>query len=295
MQTPRPSLNALRAFEATARLGSFTAAADELSVTHGAISRHVRALEEILGITLLKRNTRLTEATPEGARLADSLTSAFNLIQASIEQFRPGPLTLSCSESIMMYWLIPRIARFQEAHPAVELRFNMSHGPVDFMRDNVALALRLSTIEAPRDALVSDVVAEWVGPVCSAQYMHDHRLASPRDLERVRLLSSKTRPAAWAQWQEAAGSRDVALPTTDSFDHFYLMIQAARCGLGVANVPRMLVRDDLGSGTLVAPFGFVPSPHKLVLWTAPHVARRSEAIALEDWIRDELRKDEKGG
>ncbi len=295
MRTPRPSLNALRAFEATARLRSFSAAADELSVTHGAISRHVRALEESLGMPLLKRDTRSTEATMEGARLADSLTSAFNLIQASIEQFRPGPLTLSCSESIMMYWLIPRIAQFHEQHPAVELRFNMSHGPIEFMRDNIALALRLSTIEPPRDALVSDVVAEWIGPVCSAEYMQTHRLTSLRDLGRVRLLTSKTRPASWAQWRTAMDLNGIDSTTEDLFDHFYLLIQAAKCGLGVANVPRMLVRDDLSNGTLVAPFGFVPGPHKLVLWTAPHMASRSEMVALEDWIKGELRRSEKDG
>ena len=103
--TPRPSLNALRAFEATARLGSRSAAAAELFVTHGAVSRHLRALEEQLGVALLERAGAATKTTADGARLAEGLAAAFRLIQESVERLKPGPLTLSCSSSVMMHWL----------------------------------------------------------------------------------------------------------------------------------------------------------------------------------------------
>ena len=298
---PHPSLNALRAFETTARLKSFTAAADELCVTHGAVSRHVKALEEKLGLQLLRRSAHAVDATVQGARLAEGLSSAFGLIQASLDQLQPGPLTLSCSDSIMMYWLIPRIARFHRAHPLIDLRFNMSHGPLDFARDNIGVALRLSAIDAPKDALITTVVDEWVGPVCSAEYLQSVRLQSHADLTRARLLVSGTRPDAWAAWLAASAQqlpKQAKLPklTTltiaDSFEHFYLLIQAAKCGLGLANVPRMLVRDDLAAGTLVAPFGFVPGPNKLVLWVAPRHGARSETQALEEWLTHELRQSE---
>ena len=111
MSSPRLSLNALRAIEASARLRSFSATADELAVTHGAIRRHIRSLEDSLGLALLTRSARGTAPTGEGQRLVEGLSAAFNLIQASIDQLAPGPLTLSCSEPIMMYWLIPRPAR----------------------------------------------------------------------------------------------------------------------------------------------------------------------------------------
>lgn len=101
----------MRVFQATAKLRSFSAAADELAVTHGAISRHIRSLEDSLGLALLTRSARGTAPTGEGQRLVEGLSAAFNLIQASIDQLTPGPLTLSCSESIMMYWRIPRLAR----------------------------------------------------------------------------------------------------------------------------------------------------------------------------------------
>ena len=289
MSSPRLSLNALRAFEATARLRSFSAAADELSVTHGAISRHIRSLEDAMGLALLTRSAQGTAPTSDGQRFAEGLTAGFNLIQASVEQLTPGPLTLSCSESIMMYWLIPRLARFHEANPEVELRFNMSYGALDFTRDNISVAIRLSSIEAPKGVLRSDVVTEWVGPVCSPAYLGGLRLKTAADLERARLMVSRTRTDAWTDWLRCGGHDDVGpLRNAESFDHFYLLIQAAKCGLGMANVPRMLVRDDLNNGTLVAPLGFAPGPNKLAIWVAPHLNRRPDTVKLVDWLTDEL-------
>ena len=293
MALSRLSLNALRAFEATARLRSFSAAAVELSVTHGAVSRHIRMLEDSLGLPLLRRSAHGTAPTAEGQRMAESLSRAFNLIQSSIEQLKPGPLTLSCSESIMMYWLIPRLARFQEANPEVELRFNMGHGSVDFTRDNISVAIRLSTIDPPKEVVRTDVVTEWIGPVCSAEYLRNLRLTSAADLARARLMVSRTRPHAWVDWSRCCGQDLGDLRVDDAFDHFYLLIQAAKCGLGLANVPRMLVRDDLSSGTLVAPLGFSAGPNKLVLWVAPHLSRRPDTGKLADWLIDELRTSER--
>ena len=290
---PRLSLNALRAFEATARLRSFSAAAEELSVTHGAVSRHIRALEDTIGLPLLHRSASGASPTAEGQRLAEALSSAFALIHSSIEQIRPGPLTLSCSESIMMYWLLPRLARFEEANPGVELRFNTGSGPIDFVRDNVSVALRLSTFEPPKEAIRTDAVTEWIGPVCSPQYLRSARISSAADLARARLLASRTRPQAWDDWQRQC--RDVIeepLRVQESFAHFYLLIQAAKCGLGLANVPRMLVRDDLTNGTLVAPLGFVAGRNKISVWLAPHLGRRGDAVRLVAWLVDELRSSE---
>ena len=294
MPSPRLSLNALRAFEATARRRSFSAAADELSVTHGAISRHIRSLEDSLGLALLTRSAQGTMPTSEGQRFAEGLSAAFNLIQASVEQLTPGPLMLSCSESIMMYWLIPRLTRFHEAYPGVELRFNMSHGAVDFTRDNISVAIRLSSIEAPKGVQRSDVVTEWIGPVCSPAYLGGLRLQTAADLERARLMVSRTRPNAWTDWLRCGGHDELGpLRIDESFEHFFLLIQAAKCGLGMANVPRMLVRDDLNNGTLVAPLGFSPGPNKLAIWVAPHLSRRPDTIKLVDWLMDEMRSIER--
>ncbi|AQH04131.1 LysR family transcriptional regulator (plasmid) [Burkholderia sp. KK1] len=288
MQTPRPSLNALRAFEAVARLRSMTLAAQELCVTHGAISRQVKALEDTLGLTLLVRSAQSSDPTPEGKRLAEGLTTAFNLIDASIEQLKPEPLTLSCSATIMMNWLIPRIAGFHRRHPQTELKFNMNYDQIDFVRDKISVAIRASTIEPPKDAITRKLIDEWIGPVCSPEYAQSIRLAAPADLSRAKLLSTRTRPEAWDDWYRATNLEPVSGASADVYDHFYLLIQAAVCGLGVALVPQMLVMNDLVSGKLVAPFGFAPGPRELVLWVAPHLRAHADVAQLERWLIEQM-------
>lgn len=289
MRTIRPSLNALRAFEAAARLRSMSAAAGELAVTHGAISRHVKSLEDTLGLPLLQREARSVHATPEGARLAAELSSAFAVIESAVAQLRPGPLTLSCSATIMMYWLIPRLADFHERHPDIELHFNMNYDRIDFIRDEISVAIRNSMIEPPKDVVIQDAIAEWIGPVCSPEYLEGAGLRSPSDLARCRLLAPKTRPGAWEEWI-CACRENLSLSPQQAYEHHYLLIQAACCGLGVAIVPKLLVLDDLRSGKLVAPFGFVVGPHKLVLWIAPHLRTRPDTGALTAWLIAELRQ-----
>src|SRR6185436_5075790 len=176
----------------------------------------------------------------------------------------------------------PRLMRFQMANADVELRFNMGYGPVDFARDNISVAIRLSTIEPPKDAIRTGAVTEWIGPVCSPAYLQTIGLVSPTDLQRARLMVSRTRPNAWEDWSHQCGSDLGALHIAESFNHFYLLIQAAKCGLGMANVPRMLVRDDLKSGSLVAPLGFLAGRNNLSVWVAPHLSRRSDTVRLVD-------------
>ena len=288
MRAKRPSLNALRALEATVRLSSMTAAAQELSVTHGAISRHIKSLEEMFGIPLLLRGPRSVQATPEGGRLASELSRAFELIVSSVEQLQPGPLTLSCSSTIMMSWLIPRIGAFHEIHPDIELRFNMNYDRIDFVHDEISVAIRMSMIEPPKEVIIKEMIDEWIGPVCSPEYASKH-FKAPGDISRCILMATKTRPRGWEDWARISAQPGEFRPQR-FYDHFYLLIQAAACGLGVAMVPKILVLEDLRSGKLVAPLGFVAGPFKIVLWIAPHLRARSETRALVDWLTKEFRK-----
>lgn len=288
-----PSLNALRAFEVTVRHTSMTLAAQELHVTHGAVSRQIHALETAMGVTLLRRKARSIEPTPEGLRLADDLTIAFGLIHASVERTRPGPLILSCSSSITMCWLIPRMSDFYAKNPGIEIKLDMNHDKVDFARDNISVAIRNSTITAPRNALIRDLGIEWIGPVCSPDYQKTMRLKRMTDLSKANLLTTETRPAAWADWLDAYAAKTPSAQRPQikphrSFDHFYLLIQAAACGLGVATVPYMLVLDELKSGRLIAPFGFVPGSRRLSLWLAPHLGSRNDVKTLEKWLTKEF-------
>ncbi|MEN5084371.1 LysR substrate-binding domain-containing protein [Bosea sp. TWI1241] len=292
MGKPRPSLNALRAFEATARLASLSAAARELNVTHGAVSRHIGGLEAMFGVPLLERSGRSVQATPQGTRLAASLSQAFAMIETGVEQLRPGPLTLSCSATIMMNWLIPRIAGFHRRHPEIELRFDMAHDRVDFVRDAIGVAIRNSGIEPPKEVVIRPMIDEWIGPVCSPAYRDAHGLAGLADLARCDRLATKTRPGAWAQWLATQAPAPEQGREAVLYEHFYLMIQAAICDLGIAIVPRLLVQDHLASGKLVAPFGFVPGPNRMVLWIAPHLRHRADTRALVAWLSDALRQSE---
>jgi len=270
------------------RLSSMTAAAEELSVTHGAISRHIKTLEEMFGIPLLVRGARSVQPTPEGGRLASDLSRAFDLIASSVEQLKPGPLTLSCSSTIMMSWLIPRIGAFHEQHPDIELRFNMNYDRIDFVRDEISVAIRGSMIEPPKEVIIKEMIDEWIGPVCSPDYASRH-FKAPGDLDRCVLLATKTRPRGWTDWARISGQSQEPRPRR-FYEHFYLLIQAAACGLGVALVPKILVLDDLRSGKLLAPIGFVAGPFKIVLWIAPHLRARWETRALVDWLTGEFRK-----
>lgn len=284
-----PSLTALRAFEAAIRHRSMTRAGNELFVTHGAISRHVRALERTLGVDLFNRDKHTLEPTAEGLRLAEGLANAFSLIEASIDRVRPTPLTLSCSSSIMMEWIIPRIGDFHRKHPSVELQFNMNYDRVDFVRDKIGIAIRSNIIEPPPDAMTRDLGSEEIGLVCAPAYQDRVNLNGFDDLSTITLLGTRTRSEAFGDWKKAAGFAGPDIPTRHIFEHFYLLIQAAIFGLGVGIVPHVLVADHIAAGRLVAPFGFHLGPRRLVLWVAAHLAETSDLRAIENWLIQEMK------
>ena len=287
----RLPLNALRAFEAAARTGSMTAAAADLRVTHGAISRQVKALETQVGLPLLQRQPRGLTLTPEGTALAEGLADAFDRIRLALSRVKPRPMTLSCSATMMMFWLLPRLGDFKRAHPAVELRLDVNHGAVDFVRDEVSVAIRNSMYRPPPNALSETLVREEIGPVCHPAYAAGLGLRAAPDLAGVKLLTTATRPRGWAEWTAAVGVPALRAPPSEIYEHFYLVIQAAVCGLGMAVVPRLLVENEIAVGHLVAPLGFVEGPHSLELWTAEHLRTRPDVETLLTWLRDAMRSN----
>ncbi len=286
----RLPLNALRAFEASARLGSMSAAAGELCVTHGAISRHVHALEDQFGIPLLHRLPRSVTTTAEGGALAGQLTEAFRLMQEAVARLAPGRLTLSCSATIMMKWLIPKLSEFKRRHPEVEVHLNMSHGEVDFVRDKISLAIRTSMQRPPQDVVIEPLLRERIGPVCHPRYVESVGISSVASLQRARILDTATRPNAWAEWATQMNCGDVGLTAHERYEHFYLVIEAASSQLGVALAPHYVVEKEIETGQLVAPFGFIDSPHTLNLWIAPHERLREDVRQLASWIRTHMKQ-----
>ncbi|MGA1833474.1 LysR substrate-binding domain-containing protein [Rhizobium wenxiniae] len=278
-----PSLNALRAFEAAGRQGRMTLAADELNVTHSAISRQIRHLEAILGVPLFegpKNNLRLTEA---GTSLLIGLGSAFDQIDASVRlvaDTEEGALDISCPGTFSMRWLIPRLYRFQAEHPKIEVRLTASSRPVDFDRDGFDVAIRVGDPPWPKGAEVVPLFPEQTGLVLAQSLPQ----TAEDGFDGVPQLHTRTRPRAWEDWLHRSGRTVWNGPRVDH-EHFYFMLEAARAGLGICVAPWPYVIDDIHAGRLKAPFGFTDSGHRYV---ALRRARRNRKASLFcSWLQEE--------
>jgi len=278
-----PSLNALRAFEAAGRHGRMTLAAAELNVTHSAISRQVQHLEDLLGVALFEGPRNRMALTSAGAQLLAGLGTAFDLIDQSVRGIadsEDGPLDVSCPGTFTMRWLIPRLYRFRERHPAVEVRLSASSKPVDFERDSFDVAIRAGTAPWPTDAETLPLFAEETGPVMSPALA----AKTGSNFRGLTLLHSRTRRHAWRQWSERSGVH-IDDRAGNEYEHFYFMLEAASSGLGVCIAPWPLVADDIRSGRLVAPLGFVGSGQHYVAMRRQRQHRKSAAFC--DWLGEE--------
>ncbi len=281
-------LHALRALEATVRLRSMTKAAHELGVSHGAISRHVRELERSYGTKLVQRMSKSSEPTPAGAEMAATLSDGFRLLNLAVSRLSSGPLTLSCSATIMQYWLIPRLNDFRSKYPDVQFRLNVNYGDIDFAADGISLAIRNTMYAPPSDVVVHDMIGEEIGPVCSQDYLRRINLASMDSLKDAIILGTATRKDAWRQWLDAVGREDTVIDVDEEYEHFYLMLQAASFGAGVALAPKYLVEREVASGQLVAPYGFTAGPHRLQLWIAHHARMDTDVKRLARWLEERM-------
>lgn len=283
-------LHALRAFEATIRLGSMTKAARELGVSHGAISRHIRELERLYGTKLVQRLSKSSEPTPAGAEMAHTLSEGFRSLNLAVARLSVGPLTLSCSATIMQHWLIPNLPDFRTQHPNVQFRLNVNYGEVDFAKDGISVAIRNTMYTPPDDVVILDMIAEEIGPVCSPEYLLRNALEFPDNLRSARILGTATRKGAWAEWLCALGkeSSEIEIEISEEYEHFYLMLQAAAFGAGVAIAPKYLVQREISAGQLVAPFGFILGPHRLQLWISHHLRLNPEVKILARWIEAKM-------
>lgn len=293
MRRRLPSLNALRSFEAAARHGSMTRAADALGVTHGAVSRQVRGLEASLGLSLLENRRGRLQLTEAGTRLLGVLDDAFGRIARGIDEIAAQASTdiaVSSFGTFAMRWLIPRLHRFQTAKPDLIVRLTTSDSDVDAMQGAFDLAIRVGGPSAFSDDVdVVPLFAEFAGPVMAPALALRHGIATAAALTRAPLLHTTTRRAAWPEWFAA---QDIAMPTeigeAQSFEHVYFMLEAATAGLGVAIGFWHLVADDVKSGRLVAPFGFMPTGRQYVaLLPRPVSGSQSAARIFVQWLQEE--------
>lgn len=286
-----PSLMALRCFEAAARLENFSRAAQELHLTHGAISRAVRLLEEDLGLALFERRRQRVFLNDAGRKLAHAVSEGLGLMRQAVGELRESaqairPLVLSCEPTLLMRWLIPRWGDFQALHIGLEPHLLAGGGAFSF-DTGIDLAIRRDDFSWP-DSYHSEILfAEKVGLVCRPDKVGDWFVESEAGMSlmaQAPLLQTRTRPAAFQEWAATSSSGLPAGPVR-TFEHFYFSLQAAVAGLGVAIGPWHLVRDDIEAGLLVAPLGFVEDGSHYCLLAPKAIAPDSLEARLVEWLR----------
>jgi LysR family glycine cleavage system transcriptional activator len=256
-----PPLNALRAFEATARLLTLSAAAAELNVTPSAISHQIKTLEESLGVLLFRRANRSLILTADGRALLPGLSDAFRRIAAAVRELetnqRQGVLTVSMLETLAMHWFMPRLSKFQAAHRDIEVRISTTTRMVDFEREDIDLAIRHGAGDWP--GLAADFLFPLeILPVCSPGLATAAApLKTPADLARHILLHATARAGDWPDWLNSAGVGGLVAARALTFEKTNFALVAAMKGIGVAITDRHIVTDDLESGRLIAPFDHV--------------------------------------
>ncbi|MFF5863920.1 LysR family transcriptional regulator [Pseudomonas sp. NPDC012596] len=290
-----PPLNALRAFEATARLNSVSQAAEALHVTHGAVSRQIKVLEEHLGVALFVKDGRGIKLTDAGTRLRDASGEAFDRLRSVCSELSrdvsEAPFVLGCSGSLLARWFIPRLGRLKADLPELRLHLSAGEGDLDPRRPGLDALLVYAQPPWPADMQVHVLAEERIGPVLSPHYVGFERLrdAPASALLDEAVLHTTSRPQAWPTWVDEQGLDPAALKYGQAFEHLYYLLEAAVAGLGVAIAPQPLVADDLRAGRLSAPWGFSATPAALALWV-PRRAADGRAEQLAQWLRRELER-----
>lgn len=293
MSRELPPLNALHAFTVTARLGSVSQAAEELFVTHGAVSRQLKVLEAELGVALFAKHGRGLKLTDAGIRLRDVGSEAFAQLKRVCAELKRGnaeaPFVLGCPGSLLARWFIPRLGRLQADLPDLRLHLSAGEGDLDPRRPGLDALLVFSEPPWPADMQVFELTHEAIGPVLSPRFAGFARINDqpPEILCEEPLLHTLSRPQAWPDWARQHGLQLDELRQGQGFEHLYYLLEAAVAGLGIAIAPQLLVADDLAAGRLVAPWGFTRTAGSLSLWS-PKRALDGRAAQLADWLKHEL-------
>ncbi|WEJ07872.1 LysR family transcriptional regulator [Pseudomonas sp. FJ2-5-13] len=280
-------LNALRAFEASARHLSFTRAAIELCVTQAAVSHQVKSLEAQLNVTLFKRLPRGLMLTSEGESLLPVLREAFDRIALTLDQFEGGHyrevLTVGAVGTFAVGWLLPRLADFHSRYPLIDLRLSTHNNRVDVAAEGLDYAIRFGAgawhgtdacplLEAPLTVLCVPQLAE--------------QLRSPADVLKHALLRSY-RADEWNLWFQAAGlPSDTRVPRSVVFDSSLAMMEAALQGAGVALAPALMFSRQLESDVIRQPFEVGITTGSYWLTRLQSRAETSAMVAFKGWLRE---------
>lgn len=287
-----PSLPALRVFAAAGRHLSFTKAAEELNVTPAAVSHQIRALEEQLGASLFERSTRSLALTAAGRRLLPPATEAFELLARALADVRHGErvLTVTTTPSFGARWLAPRLGRFVERHPNIEISIRHTKATLDLAREGIDAAVRWGRGEWP--GLEAELVGPSVlAPIASPGYAAKLALARPADLARATLLHDDC-CEEWHDWMLRAGLDPSPARSGPVFDDENALIQAALSDQGVGLISVALVQADLDAGRLAVVADLpIAEGYGYYLVTTPASATTRKVRAFRSFLREEVKRD----
>lgn len=287
-----PPLNAVRAFEAAARRGSFVEAANDLHVTHWAIGKQIRLLEDWFGVALFERRGRGVVLTGEGADLIADVSAALTRLSAASGRLkRPaavrrvsGLVRVNVLASFALRWLLPRLPKFRELFPNVEVRITTTSRRLRSVGSAFDIGVRSGEEHAP--GLHSEtLMVDRRRPACSPKILRNHPIETAGDLRRHTLLHSSTTRDAWPRWLSAAGVPGLVPARDFELDHVYLQLQAAVDGLGIALASMPLIEGDIAAGRLVCPISALElraDDYALVI--NKDRARDSAVRAFRNWI-----------
>jgi LysR family transcriptional regulator, glycine cleavage system transcriptional activator len=291
-----PPLASILPFEAAARLGSFSKAAEELHITQAAISRQIRLLEEDLGIALFERRNRAVFLTNAGQAFHATLSHSLGDIAIEAERLRghtdENEVTLLCQATEGFYWLMPRLSSFHQRHPDIEMKVATLTRPLAEYGAHFDIAMQSSDRDHGAHSLLF-CASDEVFPVCSPGYVE--RCGRPAELSELRkhtLLHHQTTPAFQLEWDTWLAEFDVPYPKKArslTFDSYSLMFQAAVAGHGLAIGWRRTAQSMLDNASLVAPFEqSVALPNALSVFGRHGSVKREAVRYLEAWLREEL-------
>ena len=288
-----PAMQALRAFDAAARLQSLSRAAEALHVTHGAISHQIKALAAELGVALVARAGRGIRLTEEGGRFAARVREALDRLAEAVrdvtDKSNPRRIRVSVVPSFAARWLLPRIGRFIAAHPDIDLDVRATLVLVDFQRDDVDFAVRHGRGDWP-GVVAEPMIEETYIPVCGPRLASGRLPAKPAELAHHVLLRGEGEP--WEPWFRAAGL-DWPEPTRGPmFNDSSHMVQAAAEGQGIALARESLLGNDLRTGALVRLFDIsIPAPRRFFFVYPPRMAQAPKLALFRTWRFAELAAD----
>lgn len=284
-----PPLNALRAFEAAARHGSFQAAASEINVTAAAVSQQVKLLEQALGTQLFHRFHRGVALTDAGKRYVGQIGTALDMVASATSDInrhdQGSRVRVTVLPVLAEMWLLPRLSRFHQRHPEIELLLSTDAPVVDFRGETFDVGLRYTDGRHP-GVEVRQLFQETIFPVCAPELAEN--LACPDDLARTTLLYDQHWQDDWRLWLEAAGRPELVRSNGSAFGLYSLAAAGARNGLGVLIGHSRLIAEDLARGTLVAPFKQrVPARHAHYVAWPPWAQDRPAVKAFVSWVLSE--------